>query len=281
MSSLKITSLMDNKAPKGLKSEHGLSLLAEFCGKTYLLDTGASNAFASNAEKLGIDLSKVDASVLSHAHYDHSGGYNAFFAANRSAKVHLRDSSRERCYLKLGPFREYVGIPKGILDKYAERFVYIPENTQIADGVWLIGHSTPGLAEIGRRAHLYRKAPEGLVPDNFVHEQSMVFETEEGLVILNSCCHGGPCNIVSEVKAAFPDREVLSIIGGFHLMGVRGVSSLGVKPQEVEALGHRLFELGVKHTYVCHCTGDPACAILERVMGSSVSYFRAGDVIEF
>ncbi|NCB47574.1 MBL fold metallo-hydrolase, partial [bacterium] len=132
MSSLKITSLMDNKAPKGLQSEHGLSLLAEFGGKLYLLDTGATNAFASNAKKLGIDLSKVDASALSHAHYDHSGGYNAFFTANSSAKVYLRDSSRERCYFKLGPFREYVGIPKGILDKHAERFVYASENTEIA-----------------------------------------------------------------------------------------------------------------------------------------------------
>ena len=68
MSSLKITSLMDNKALKGLKSEHGLSLLVEFGGKTYLLDTGASNAFASNAKMLGVDLFKVDAAVLSHAH---------------------------------------------------------------------------------------------------------------------------------------------------------------------------------------------------------------------
>ena len=64
-------------------------------------------------------------------------------------------------------------------------------------------------------------------------------------------------------------------------MGVRGVSTLGIKSQEVEALGRRLPGLGVKHTYVCHCTGNPACAILERVMGNRVSYFRAGDVIEF
>jgi len=281
MSCLKITALIDNKAPKNLKSEHGLSLLAEFGGRTYLLDTGATNAFASNAKALGVDLSKVDAAVLSHAHYDHSGGYNAFFAANSSAKVFLRDSSRERCYLKLGPFREYVGIPKGILDKCANRFEYVSENAEIADGVWLIGHSTPGLADRGKRAHLYRKTTAGLVPDDFVHEQSLVFETKDGLVILNSCSHGGPGNIVSEVKAALPGREVLSIIGGFHLMGVRGVSTLGVKPQEVEALGRLLPELGVRHTYVCHCTGDPACAILERVMGGRVSYLRAGDVIEF
>lgn len=281
MSNLKITALIENKAPKGLKSEHGLCLLAEYEGKTCLLDTGASNAFASNAQKLGVDLSKVDAAVLSHAHFDHSSGYNAFFATNIAAKVYLREGSKERYYMKLGPFRECIGIPKGMLDKYAERFIYVPKDMEISNGVWLIGHSTPGLEKRGRRAHLYRKTASELVPDDFAHEQSLVFDTENGLVILNSCCHGGADNIVSEVKRAFPDREVAAIIGGFHLMGVLGTKTLGVKPQEVEALGRRLIELGVKHTYVCHCTGDPATKILTRVMGEKVSYLRTGTAIEF
>ncbi|MFB0921229.1 MAG: MBL fold metallo-hydrolase, partial [Oscillospiraceae bacterium] len=136
MSSMKITALMENKAPEELKREHGLCLLAEYGGKTFLLDTGASNAFASNARKLGIDLSKADAAVLSHAHYDHSGGYNAFFAANSSAAVYLREGSKERCYMKLGPYRRYVGIPQGILDKYANRFKFISDDSEISDGVW-------------------------------------------------------------------------------------------------------------------------------------------------
>lgn len=281
MSILKITALIENKAPEELKSEHGLCLLAEYGGKTYLLDTGASNAFASNAQKLGVDLTKVDAAVLSHAHFDHSGGYNAFFAATSTAKVYLREGSNELCYAKFGPFREYVGIPKGVLDKYAERFMYVPKDMEISNGVWLIGHSTSGLEKRGRRAHLYRKTAAGLVPDDFAHEQSLVFDTENGLVILNSCCHGGADNIVSEVKKAFPDREIAAIIGGFHLMGVLGTKTLGVKPREVEALGRRLLELGVKHTYVCHCTGDPASKILTRVMGKDVSYLCTGTDIEF
>ena len=281
MSSLKITALIENKAPKGLKSEHGLCLLVGYGDKTYLLDTGASNTFASNASKLGIDLSNVDTAILSHAHYDHSSGYTSFFAANTKAKVFLRERSDELCYAKLGPFREYVGIPKGILQKYSDRFLFVSENKQLDEGVWLIGHSTPGLDERGRHAHLYRKTVSGLVPDDFMHEQSLVFETNGGLVILNSCCHGGADNIVSEVKRAFPGQEIAAIIGGFHLMGIRGTSSLGVKPQDVEVLGRSLLDLGVKHTHVCHCTGDPASKILMRVMGENVSYFRTGDTIEF
>ncbi|PKM72654.1 MAG: MBL fold hydrolase [Firmicutes bacterium HGW-Firmicutes-16] len=278
---MKITALIENKAPEGLKSEHGLCLLAEYGSKTFLLDTGASNTFASNAQKLGVDLAKVDAAVLSHAHFDHSGGYNAFFAANSAAKVYLREGSRELCYVKIGPYKRYVGIPRGILDKYADRIIYVSKDKEISEGVWLIGHSTSGLEKRGRLAHLYRKTSSGLVPDDFAHEQSLVFDTADGLVILNSCCHGGADNIVAEVKKALPNHEVAAIIGGFHLMGVRGTKTLGVKPQEVEDLGRRLPELGVKHTYVCHCTGDPANKILTRVMGENVSYLRTGTVIEF
>lgn len=279
MNSLKITALIENKAPEGLKAEHGLSVLAEFGGRKYLLDTGASDVFASNAEKLGIDLSIVDVAALSHAHYDHSGGFKAFFAFNSISKVYLQDKARELCYFKLGPIKRYIGIPDGILNKYADRFVYVSENTEIGDGVWLIGHSTADLSARGRQAHMYRKTAEGLVPDDFAHEQSLVFDTPDGLAIINSCCHGGAENIVSEVKTAFPGHEVSALIGGFHLMGIRGVSTLGVDPQEVEALGRRLLELGVKRTYICHCTGDPAGKILTRVMGENVSYFRTGTVI--
>lgn len=281
MGDLRITALIDNKAPEDFASEHGLSLLAEYKGKTYLLDSGATPAFASNAKKLNVDLSLVDVSVLSHAHYDHSGGYEKFFSLNKTANVYLRGSSNDRCYTKVGPYRKYVGIPDGLREKHADRFIYITEDTKLDEGVWLIGHSTPNLAERGKRAHLYRKSSDGLIPDDFYHEQSLVFDTEDGLVILNSCCHGGADNIVAEVKSAFPDREISSIIGGFHLMGIRGVSTLGVAPKEVEALGLKLLEQGVKHTYVCHCTGDPASKILMNVMGSNVSYLSTATVIEF
>ena len=280
MDSLKITALIENKAHGALKKEHGLSVFCEYGETKYLLDTGASDNYSKNAEALGIDLSSVDLSILSHGHYDHSSGYRSFFFLNDSAKLFLRAEARERYYLKIGPFRHYVGIPKDILRKYGSRFVYISENTKLADGVWLIGHSTPNLSERGRRAHLYRKTAEGLVPDGFAHEQSLVFETSSGLVIVNSCCHGGADNIVSEIKEAFPEHEIAAIIGGFHLMGTRGTSTLGVDPREVEALGKRLLELGVKHTYTCHCTGNPANEILSRVMGEKVSYFATGTVIE-
>ena len=80
---MKITVLIENRASGELCCEHGLSIYIEHYGKNYLLDTGASNTFMKNARKMQISLADVDAAFLSHAHYDHSGGYGGFFEENK------------------------------------------------------------------------------------------------------------------------------------------------------------------------------------------------------
>ena len=97
---MKIKILIDNisGAEKQLKGEWGLCVYTEFNGKRILLDTGASAQFAKNAAIMGIDISKIDAGVLSHAHYDHADGMQEFFDKNDHAKFYLRDAARENCY---------------------------------------------------------------------------------------------------------------------------------------------------------------------------------------
>lgn len=87
----------------------------------------------------------------------------------------------------------------------------------LMEGAFLIPHKTEGLAELGKREWMYRKTGNGCMPDDFSHEQSLVLDTDKGLVILNSCSHGGAGNIIDEIKATFPDKKVYGLIGGFHL----------------------------------------------------------------
>ena len=87
---MKITVLIENTAPEYLKCEHGLSIYIAYNEKCYLLDTGSSDIFMDNAEVLKTKLENVDAAFLSHGHYDHSGGFEAFFEKNKSAKVYLQ-----------------------------------------------------------------------------------------------------------------------------------------------------------------------------------------------
>lgn len=270
---MRATVIVDNKAADGLGGEWGLCIYITYRGKNYLLDAGSSALFVKNAEKLGLRLEDVDAAVLSHAHYDHANGMEAFFAANKKAKFYLREACAPNCYSKRLLFRRYIGIPRTILDDYPDRIELISGTVQPDEGVWLLPHSTPQLDSVGRREHMYLRTPHGWQADDFAHEQSLVFETEKGLVIFNSCSHGGAANIINEVAAAFPDKTVYAMIGGFHLYN----KPLG----EVHALGKKLRESGVRYVCTGHCTAERPYAALKEELGDTLHQLQCGLVMEF
>ena len=107
-----------------------------------------------------------------------------------------------------------------------------------------------------------------LRPDDFSHEQSLVFETQRGLCIFNSCSHAGASEIIEEVRATFPGRPIYAYVGGFHLYRKT--------PEEVEAFAERLAECGVERILTGHCTGDEAFAILKARLGERITQFRVG-----
>ena len=245
---MKATVVVDNIKSADIPGEWGLCIYIEYAGRKILLDTGASDLFVSNAAKLGLPLEDVDMAVLSHAHYDHANGMKAFFEKNSEAPFYLRESAAPDCYFKKWFIRKYIGI-------------------------WLIPHKTPGLEAVGRREKMYRKRPDGWYPDDFAHEQSLVLDTAEGLVIFNSCSHGGAANIISEVAGSFPGRNVHAIIGGFHLYN----KSEG----EVRDLGRKIKETGIKYVCTGHCTGESAYGILEQELGDILHQLHTGLVMEF
>ncbi|NCB41871.1 MAG: MBL fold metallo-hydrolase [Clostridia bacterium] len=270
---MKITVVIEDTAPETLIKEWGLSLHIEYEGKSYLLDTGASSKFLQNAEKLNIDISRVDYAVLSHAHDDHSNGMDGFFEINQTAPFFIREGSAENCYRQEGAEMVYEGIIRGTLEKYKDRIVYAAGDYKISDKVYLIPHKTPGLEKIGEKSGMYLKFGEEMFPDPLDHEQSLVFDTEEGLVIFNSCSHGGADVIIREVSNTFKGKDVLAMIGGFHLFKT--------PDQDVRILASNLKETGVKKILTGHCTGENAYAILEEELGELVSYLGTGKVFNF
>lgn len=265
--------LVDNISKNDLEAEWGLSIYIEENGKKILLDTGKSNRFLKNAGTLGIDLSKVDCGVLSHAHYDHSDGMEYFFDVNRDAKFYLRESSAENCYHKLiYPFGRYIGIKKGTLEKYKNRVEYVSGDYMISEGIYLIPHKTEGLEKIGKKGKMYVKRGLLIRPDDFSHEQSLVIDTAKGLFIFNSCSHGGADNIINEVAATFNNKKIYAICGGFHLF----MSS----EKEVRAFANRVKETGIEHVYTGHCTGNRAFDILKEELGDIVTQIYVGMEIE-
>ena len=273
MDTMKITVLVDNNDGVGLKGEWGLSFYIEYKDQVVLLDAGLSTLFAKNAEKLGIDLGRVDMAVLSHAHDDHANGLEKFLSINDHAKLYVAEGCGENCYKKKWLFHEYIGIPRGIMSRHADRIVKAEPDLTIGGGIRLLGHTTPGLGKMGELDKMcLRQGFMKYIPDDFRHEQSLVFELDDGIVIFNSCSHGGADVIVSEAMAAYPGKRVVAMIGGFHLFNK--------DDDYVRAFAQRVGETGVEALYTGHCTGKKAMNILRSELGDKVHELRTGLVFE-
>ncbi|MGN0341471.1 MAG: MBL fold metallo-hydrolase [Roseburia sp.] len=269
----KLTVIVDNIPYKSLSGEWGFSILAEHNHKKVLVDVGASDLFAENMKKLGYDIADVDYAILSHAHYDHANGMPKFFKENGKAKFYLRETAGENCYFKKFIFHKYIGIPTHVMTDYADRIELVSGDYELCEGAYLIPHKTPGLEVIGKRESMYQKTPKGWRADNFSHEQSLVLETNKGLVIINCCSHGGAVNIINEVTATFPGKHVYGLIGGFHLFN---------KPEaEVREVAKEIKNTGIDFVCTGHCTKEKAYNIMKEVLGGKLQQLRVGFELEF
>lgn len=299
---MRITVLIENTAEAGLTGEHGLSLWVEFKGKRYLLDAGSSGAFLDNAGRLGIPVEEADACVLSHGHYDHAGGFAAYLAGNPGARVYAMERVKDCFYSASGGVLHEIGVPETVW-RYREQFHFIREKTRIGDGVYLLPHCT-GYAAAGERAGLFRgnqamglwnipadgealqdREASGcqeasLLPDDFSHELSLVFETARSLVVCSSCSHSGAVSIVEEAKAAFPGQRVRAFVGGLHMKGKQdGKEICTFSGTEVEKLAEYLRE-NVEELYTGHCTGAPGYELLRTYLGGRIKRLTTGMQME-
>ena len=269
----KLTVIVDNIASNELEGEWGLCMLALFRKKSILIDTGASDLFAANLEKLGYDIADIDHAVLSHAHYDHANGMPLFFEKNSKAAFYVTDTTQPNCYHKNFLFRKYIGIPKRVLSENADRIKYVRGVFELCEGAYLVPHSSPGLSAIGKREMMYRRVGRKMIPDDFSHEQSLVLDTDKGLVIISSCSHAGAVNIINEVKSAFEGRHIHALVGGLHLHNK--------SEDEIRAVSRAINETGIDLVYTGHCTKNRAFHIMKDELGDKVFQFHVGLELVF
>lgn len=264
--------LVDNIKKENMEGEWGLSVYIEFNDKKILLDAGASSLFVENAKKMNVDLSHIDYGFLSHAHYDHGNGIEAFFKENDKAKFYIQKSCGENCYKKVWLVKKYIGLPKGLLNNYSHRLEKVEGVYKVDEGIYVVSHNRD-YSEIGKQEKMVLKTKNGWKYDNFSHEQSLVFDTDKGLVIFNSCSHVGAANIINEIKEVFEDKTVYAIIGGFHLFN---------KTDEfVKELAQKIKETGIQMVYTGHCTGQHAYDVLKNECKDMVNQLQVGLEINF
>jgi len=281
---MKVTTLIENDRVEGredLVAEFGLSLHIQRGDLQILFDTGASGAFADNAERLGIDLTQVSVAVLSHHHFDHGGGLQRFLSINERARVHLRASGwAPRYFRALVVVKRPIGLDPSLFDRYAHRFELITESMEIAPDVFLltdIGSHHP--RPEGNR-HLYVERGGSLEPDPFEHELVLVVREEDGLAVFTGCSHHGILNMIEAARNRFPDLPIKAVFGGFHLIGVPFFDSMAASREEVESIGRKILDLTAGPIFTGHCTGRKAYGVLAGVMGSSLRPFSTGASVE-
>ena len=278
---MKIQVLIENTTNSDLTAEHGLSIFIEYNDRKILLDAGTTSAFMDNAHKMNVDISSADFCVLSHGHYDHSGGFAGYLEENRDKNIYAMNTATAEYYSGSGGHIHEIGIPKNVYPAYSDNFIFIDKPTELAEGIYLIPHNTDGLEKIGERAKLYKKVNDSYMPDDFSHEMSLVFDTDNGLVIFNSCSHSGIVNIIEEVKAYFNDRDVYAFFGGLHMKGKKNdVEICTFSDTEIEHMTAYLKKNGIKKLYTGHCTGRVGFEMIKKYMGENVEYLMTGREIE-
>ena len=274
--SVRITTLSENTAGRGnLLAEWGLSILVETGNTSVLLDTGSSVSAAHNADILGIDLSKIDRIVLSHGHYDHTGGLRQVLQKmRREVKIIAHPDIWQAKYArrKDEPDR-YIGIPfqRNELESLGATFNLTAEKVKIDDSIMTTGEIPMETIFEQVDADLFFKDDSGWQPDKIMDDQALIVNTESGLVVILGCAHRGIVNTLYHAKHLTGKEMIYMVVGGSHLIN----ASEERLWQTIAALR----ELDVKRLGLCHCTDLPAASVLAQEFGESFFFNKAGTVL--
>lgn len=279
---MEIITLIENDKPRGRKdlfAEAGLSLLIRTQKHTILFDTGASGKFASNAKTLGVDLREVDFVVISHAHYDHTGGLERFFQINDTAKVYIKTQAHGTYYYKLLLLKKDIGMDPEILEKYSDRFVFLDEDYMINANINIITSFLSIFKQPADSRHIYKKENNKLMPDDFAHELMLMVTEDRTEFCFTGCSHHGILNMIKTVHEY--SSKKLIVIGGFHMVNPL-TQGLSEKIRDVIEMASEIYQdLNIEEIITGHCTGNMAYAIMRNLLNDKLKKLETGNSFTF
>ena len=275
-----VTVLSENTKRKNskLKTEHGLSLLLEKDGNKVLFDTGGPKDTAiQNSETLNIDISKVDAVVISHGHNDHTGGLINFFKINDNAPVYLKKEAFDPHYAERISKKEFIGIDKRIIKNNYERFKFVDKTSEILEGVFIIPKILKKFPIPSINRYLFSLKGDHIERDQFNHEIFMAVQNND-MTVFSGCGHNGIRNILYTAKEKFPNKKIRTIIGGFHFQAGK-LTSFKAKDEEILETANWLKSEGLEKVYTGHCTGSHGFKIMQTVLYDDLVQIYSGQKI--
>jgi len=272
-----ITVLVDNKAGSdSVSGEWGLSFFVETAQNRILFDTGAGKVLLGNARALNVDLSKIDAVVISHAHGDHTGGLDQLLQVSGPVDLYIHPGAFMMRYWKENTraIKDSMPLSREQLPGRVRKLVETRTQTLIAEGLMVTGQipRISGFEDTGVREFVFLDEYMK-ISDPILDDQAMFFRVPEGVVILLGCAHAGLVNTMQYVSELLDEDRIYAVVGGTHL--------LGASPERMRKTVEALHKFNVQKIMLSHCTGVKAYDELAEAFPGRSSWPAAGTRIQF
>jgi len=277
---IRITTLSENTATMNrCLAEWGLSFFVETDEARILFDTGMSVSASHNADILGIDLKEVDKIILSHGHFDHTGGLRGVLSRIKrrgveiiahpdiwQAKYHHRENTENI-------EDRYIGIPfaREELESLGGVFNLGTEAEKITGDMVTTGEIPMITAYEHIDSDMYLKVSGEWQPDALRDDKAIIINTEMGLVVILGCAHRGIINTLYYARQLTGVNRIHMVIGGAHL--------ISASEEQLWLTIAALKELDVERLGLCHCTGLAATSILAQEFGDRFFFNNTGTRI--
>ena len=258
----------------GTMAEHGWSVFLETEYGNYLFDTGAGKTVINNAQQFGKNLSSIKGIILSHHHFDHTGGLLSVLEHTGKVKVYAHPELFKISYSVRNGVERYIGIPhrRELLESKGAEFIFNTGFTEIAPGVMFTGEVPRKTSFEKGDPDLKLKCENGYIQDTVIDDQTLIVNTSKGLVIILGCSHAGIINTINYVLEKTGQKHIYTIFGGTHL----GPADEETKAKSLAALK----EFNIEKIGTSHCTGLETSLRVLQEFGERFFFCNVGTVIE-